>query len=98
MACKNSELQDWLSSIGINLCDVVKDGELIEQVAVEFCKQAGLDPNESVELAVVSQDGKPGITHSLRSTLYEPQARAFLLMLRSLLVVLSQRSNEPANG
>lgn len=85
MTCKNSELREWLQSLGINLCDVTKDDDLLSAIAVDFCHQLGLDPNE-----VVVEGG----TQCTRSTLYESQARSLLIMLRAIRNVLRREAGD----
>lgn len=82
---KNSELRDWLNSIGINLCDAVNDDEIVAQTAVEFCRQLKLDPEQLV------QDGG---SQSTQSTFFEPQTRSFLAMLRAFHVVLNREAGD----
>lgn len=80
---KNSELRDWLNSIGINLCDVTKDDDIVSQVASEFCRQLKLDPAQLIQHDNVQ---------CTQSAFFEPQTRSFLAMLRAFHVVLNQEA------
>lgn len=77
---KNSELAEWIKSIGIYLSDASRDDELFPEIAIKYCQHLGLDPHEIVK----DMGGSCGSNEGPRWLLYEPMCKGFVLMMRAV--------------
>lgn len=80
---KNSELAEWIASIGIHLSDVQSDDEIIAGISRQYCLNLELDPDEIIE----EVDGGQ-VTQSTRAASLEPWVKHWLAAFRAVQMVL----------
>lgn len=91
MTVKNSEIREWLRGMGMNLCDVESDDQLIPRISVNYCKLLGQDPNE--EVMCIRDDVELRMS---RSAFYELAVQQAVTLLRAVFDTCEEEADDIA--